>query len=115
MVHFPLLVSLNISKEEELSENVKDLPVLCDKVLEGFKEKDTAKNPWCDIARALEFALNDNYVWFYTFNCNFLKMASLNQFCENIYYEFGLTPLFILVTLTISLSCNKKQEKRLSN
>lgn len=81
MVHFPLLVSLNISKEEELSENVKDLPVLCDKVLEGFKEKDTAKNPWCDIARALEFALNDNYVWFYTFNCNFLKMASLNQFC----------------------------------
>ena len=52
LVHFPLLVSLNISKEEELSENAKDLPVLCDKVLEGFKEKDTVKNAWCDIARA---------------------------------------------------------------
>ena len=48
-VDFPLSVSLDISKEEELSENVRGLLVLHDKALEGFKENDAIKKclVWC--------------------------------------------------------------------
>ena len=39
-------VSLDISREEELSETVRSFPVLYDKSHKGFKEKDAVKNAW---------------------------------------------------------------------
>ena len=39
-------VSLDISREEDLSEIVRSFPVLYGKSHKGFIEKDTVKNVW---------------------------------------------------------------------
>ena len=39
-------VSLEISREEELSATVRGFPVLYDKFHKEFKEKDAVKNTW---------------------------------------------------------------------
>ena len=49
-------VSLDIPREEELSEIVRSLSVLY-KSHKGFKEKDAMKNAWDGVATALEFIL----------------------------------------------------------
>ena len=49
-------ISLDISREEELSETVRSLSGLY-KSHEGFKEKDAMKNAWDGVATALEFIL----------------------------------------------------------
>ena len=43
-------VSLDISREDELSETVRSFPALYDKSHKRFKEKDAAKNTWDGVA-----------------------------------------------------------------
>ena len=50
-------VSLDISRDEELSKTVKSFPVLYDKSQKGFKEKDSVKNAWDRVATAFESIL----------------------------------------------------------
>ena len=37
-------MSLSIKEEEQLSDKVKEFPVLYDKAAKGYKEKDTVNN-----------------------------------------------------------------------
>lgn len=69
-------VSLDVWKQEELLETVRGFPVLYDKSHKGFKEKDAVKNASDGAPRGLTFLLNNNYFYFDTFNCNFLKTIS---------------------------------------
>ena len=57
-------VSLDISREDELSETVRTFPALYDKSHKRFKEKDAAKNTWDGIATVLEFTQIGNYFYF---------------------------------------------------
>ena len=50
-------VSLDISREEELSETVRNFSVLYGKPHKGFKEKDAMKNAWDGVAFILRFIL----------------------------------------------------------
>ena len=50
-------VSLDISREEELSENVSSFQVLYSKSHNGFKEEVTMKNSRDGVATVLEFNL----------------------------------------------------------
>ena len=69
-------ISLDISREEELSETVRSFLVLYDKSHKRFKEKDAAKNTWDGVAAVLKFTQNGNYFYFI-----FLKLS----------YSFGIT------------------------
>ena len=53
-------ISLNISREEELSETVKSFSVLYE-YHKGFKVKDAMKNACDVIATALEFILKPSH------------------------------------------------------
>ena len=67
-------VSLDISREEELSETVRTFPVLY-KSHKGFKEKDAAKNAWAGVKTAFEFIQPSNYFYltfislYFIWNC----------------------------------------------
>ena len=56
--------SLEISREEELSETVRSFPVLNHKSHKGFKQKDASKNAWDGVATVLEFIQTGNYFSF---------------------------------------------------
>ena len=45
-----------------LAEKVKGFPVLCDKRVKGFKEKDAVQNTWEKVAKSLGFEENGNFV-----------------------------------------------------
>ena len=47
---------LCLQEEQMLAEKVKGFPVLYDKRVKGFKEKDAVQNTWEKIAKSLEFA-----------------------------------------------------------
>ena len=59
-------VSLDISREEELSENVSSFQVLYSKSHNGFKEEVTMKNSRDGVATVLEFNLK-NFFFFNPF------------------------------------------------
>ena len=75
-------VSLDFSREEELSEIVRSFPVLYDSSHEGLKEKDVVKNAWEGFGMALKFIQTGNYF------C--VNPSLLFQFLE-LSYSFGLT------------------------
>ena len=50
------MAMLCLQEEEMLAEKVKVFPVLYDKIVKGFKEKDAGRNAWEKVAESLEFA-----------------------------------------------------------
>ena len=60
-------VSLDISREEELSATVRSFQFSHDKSRKRFKEKDALKNAWDGFATALEFIQTGNYFYFNSF------------------------------------------------
>ena len=50
------MATLSLEEEEMLAEKVKDFPVLYDKRVNGFKEKDAVQNTWEKVAESLDFA-----------------------------------------------------------
>ena len=66
-------VTLDIFREEELSETIKSFPNLQGlKSRKVFKEKYVAKNAWDGVARTVEFIQTSNYFYFNPF-FHFLK------------------------------------------
>ena len=53
-------MSLSIKEEEQLSEKVKEFPVLYDKAAKGYREKDAVNNAWRSAAETLDFAEDGN-------------------------------------------------------
>ena len=53
-------MSLSIKEEEQLSEKVKEFPVLYDKTAKGYREKDAVNNAWRSVAETLDFAEDGN-------------------------------------------------------
>ena len=45
-----------------LAEKVQGFPVLYDKKVSGFKEKDAVQNAWEKVAESLNFAENGNFI-----------------------------------------------------
>ena len=68
-------ISLQISREDELWETVRSFPVLYNRSLEGFKEKDAVKNAWDAVAEALEFIQTGDYFYFNSFISFFIHLA----------------------------------------
>ena len=68
-------ISLQISREDELWETVRSFPVLYNRSLEGFKEKDAVKNAWDVVAEALEFIQTGDYFYFNSFISFFIHLA----------------------------------------
>ena len=68
-------ISLQISREDELWETVRSFPVLYNRSLEGFKEKDAVKNAWDVVAEALEFIPTGDYFYFNSFISFFIHLA----------------------------------------
>ena len=48
-------MSLSIKEEEQLSEKVKEFPVLYDKAAKENKEKDAVNNVWRSAEESLDF------------------------------------------------------------
>ena len=46
-----VLKNSDLLEEEELTEDVKKCPVLCDKSHKGYIEKDAVSNTWNEIAK----------------------------------------------------------------
>ena len=53
-------MSLGIKEEEQLSEKVKEFPVLYDKAAKGYREKDAVNNTRTSVAETLDFAKDGN-------------------------------------------------------
>ena len=66
-------ISLDMSREEELSKNVRSFPVLHDKSYKGFKENYAVKYSWDGVVTALEFIQTSNYFYFNSFVSFFLN------------------------------------------
>ena len=56
------MASLSLQEEEILSEKVKQFPVLYDKTVKGYKEKDVVKNAWNKVAESLDFVENSKII-----------------------------------------------------
>ena len=56
------MASLTLQEEEILSEKVKQFPVLYDKTVKGYKEKDVVKNAWDKVAESLDFVENSKNI-----------------------------------------------------
>ena len=61
-VFFLKMASLSLQEEEILSEKVKQFPVLYDKTVKGYKEKDVVKNAWNKVAESLDFVENSKII-----------------------------------------------------
>ena len=70
-------VLLDISSKEELSEFVRNFPVLQDKSRKGIKEKDAVKNAQDVVTTALEFNLAVNYFYFNSLTSFFETVLSI--------------------------------------
>ena len=89
--------SLDISRQEELSETVRSFPVLYDKSHKRFKEKDAMKNACDGVATALEFIKTRNYFYFNSYYISFFEavlfiwLNPLVPDVTNLYsqYHFG--------------------------
>ena len=53
-------MSLSMKEEEQLSEKVKEYPVLYDKAAKEYREKDAVKNAWRSFAETLDFGEDGN-------------------------------------------------------
>ena len=56
------MATLCLQEEEMLAEKVQGFPVLYDKRVKGFKEKDAVQNAWEKGAESLDFAENGNFI-----------------------------------------------------
>ena len=56
------VVTLCLQEEEMLPEKMEGFPVLYDKRVRGFKEKDSVKNAWEKVAESLNFTENSNFI-----------------------------------------------------
>ena len=56
------MVTLCLQEQEMLAEKVQGFPVLYDKRVKGFKEKDAVQNTWEKVAESLDFAENGNFI-----------------------------------------------------
>ena len=56
------MVALCLQKEEMLAEKVQGFPVLYDKRVKGFKERDAVQNAWEKVAESLNFEENGNFI-----------------------------------------------------
>ena len=56
------MATLRLQEEEMLLEKVKGFPVLYDKRVRGFKEKDSVQNAWEIVAESLDFTENGNFI-----------------------------------------------------
>ena len=56
------MATLCLQEEEMLAEKVQGFPVLYDKRVKGFKEKDAVQNAWEKVAENLVFAENGNFI-----------------------------------------------------
>ena len=55
---------LSLKEEEMLAEKVKHFPVLYDKQVKGYKERDVVTNAWNTVASDLEFVENGKIICF---------------------------------------------------
>ena len=55
---------LSLKEEEMLTEKVKHFPVLYDKQVMGYKERDVVTNAWDTVASDLGFVENGNIICF---------------------------------------------------
>ena len=53
-------MSRSIKEEEQLSEKVKEFPVLYGKAAQGYKEKGAVNNAWGSVAETLDLAEDSN-------------------------------------------------------
>ena len=89
-----------------LVEKVKGFPVVYDKKVKGFKEKDAVQNAWEKVAESLEFAENGNFIrassnWeYFEDSCSekigalfcaeiLTKYQQTNSICADIIMDFG--------------------------
>ena len=56
------MTTLCLQEEEMLPEKVEGFPVLYDKGVKVFKEKDSVQNAWEKVAESLQFAENSNFI-----------------------------------------------------
>ena len=56
------MTTLCLQEEEMLPEKVEGFPVLYDKRVVIFKEKDSVQNTWEKVAESLQFAENSNFI-----------------------------------------------------
>ena len=56
------MTTLCLQEEEMLPEKVEGFPVLYDKRVKVFKEKDSVQNAWVKVAESLQFAENSNFI-----------------------------------------------------
>ena len=56
------MTTLCLQEEEMLPEKVEGFPVLYDKRVKVFKEKDSVQNAWEKVAESLQFAENSNFI-----------------------------------------------------
>ena len=56
------MATLCLHKQEMLAEKVQSFPVLYDKRVTGFKEKDAVQNAWEKVAESLDFEENGNFI-----------------------------------------------------
>ena len=56
------MTTLCLQEEEMLPEKVEGFPILYDKRVKVFKEKDSVQNAWEKVAESLQFAENSNFI-----------------------------------------------------
>ena len=56
------MATLCLQEEDMLAEKVQGFPVLYDKRLKGFKEKDAVQSAWEKVAESLDFEENGNFI-----------------------------------------------------
>ena len=54
--------TLCLEEEEMLPEKMEGIPVLYDKRVRGFEEKDSVQNAWEKVAESLDFTENGNFI-----------------------------------------------------
>lgn len=87
---------LSLREEEMLAEIVKMYPVLYDKQVKGYKEKDVITHVWEDVAKALDFVENSKHVVIFSCqNVCFFKEAGGLFCCADSRLNFFL---FIFLT-----------------
>ena len=84
------LATLCLQEEEMLPEKVEGFPVLYDKRIKVFKEKDSIQNPWEKVAESLDFVENNNFIressnWEYFEDSCSKKIGAL--FCVRYSYK----------------------------
>ena len=52
-----MMAALNLQEQGKLCEKAKQYPVLFDKQLKGYREKDTVTNTWNAVAKEIEIEM----------------------------------------------------------